>query len=76
MDKVKAEEFMGRKRRENLSFGEDHVWLGFEAERDEPSEISAAVEGGKEKVKRRRRERKKLMKFTSDSFIFLSPVSL
>lgn len=44
MEREKKDEFRGRKRREKELFGEDHVWLGFEAERVDPSGMSEAAE--------------------------------
>ena len=44
MDKEKDDEFIEIKRREKVLFGEDHVWLRLEAEREEPSWIFVVVE--------------------------------
>lgn len=44
MAKEKVDEFIGRKRREKVLVGEDHVWSGIEEKRDDPSGISAAKE--------------------------------
>lgn len=44
MAKEKVDELIGRKRRVNVLAGDDHVWSGFEEERDDPRGISAAKE--------------------------------
>ena len=53
MEREKDEEFREMKRREKVLFGEDHVRLRFETEREEPSCISVPeVEILKKKVDR------------------------
>lgn len=65
---------IGRNWRLKALLGEDHVWLGFEAERDSPSEISRAVAIGEE-VRRRRIERKKMMELNFKMLNFLKIAS-